>query len=113
MNNKKDPNCQGLEEVIEIYKSSLKEVELVGPTHFQYIIKNMIDTINKSKKKPNSLPGAFTYHMLLILTDGKVEDMNETKHILVEASKLPLSIIIVGIGNGDFGKMNILGKFKI
>jgi len=48
------------------------------------------------------------YNILLILTDGKIDDMKETKNILVEASNYPLSVIIVGIGNANFGNMNEL-----
>jgi Copine len=42
------------------------------------------------------------YHILLILTDGVIHDMPKTKDLIVECSKYPLSIIIVGIGNADF-----------
>jgi len=45
------------------------------------------------------------YHILLILTDGEIHDMNQTKDLIVECSKYPLSIIIVGIGNADFTNM--------
>ena len=38
------------------------------------------------------------YSILLIITDGDIHDMNETKNLLVRASKLPLSVIIVGVG---------------
>ena len=42
------------------------------------------------------------YHILLILTDGVIHDMVQTKDLIVECSKFPLSIIIVGIGHADF-----------
>ena len=45
------------------------------------------------------------FHTLLILTDGSIHDMKETRDLIVEASHLPLSIIIVGIGNADFSNM--------
>jgi uncharacterized protein with GYD domain len=45
------------------------------------------------------------YHILLILTDGAIHDMKETKDLIVEASGYPLSIIIVGIGDADFSNM--------
>ena len=45
------------------------------------------------------------YHILLILTDGVIHDMQKTKDLIVECSKYPLSIIIVGIGNSDFTDM--------
>ena len=34
--------------------------------------------------------------------------MEETKRILVENSHLPMSIILVGVGQGDMSDMNIL-----
>lgn len=48
------------------------------------------------------------YHILMILTDGQIDDMEETKDALVEASFLPVSVIIIGIGDGNFGNMDIL-----
>jgi Copine len=45
------------------------------------------------------------YHILLILTDGAIHDMKETKNLIVECSSYPLSIIIVGIGSADFSNM--------
>ena len=44
----------------------------------------------------------------MILTDGKIKDMEDTKNCIVEGSKLPLSIVIIGIGNYDFSYMEIL-----
>jgi hypothetical protein len=45
------------------------------------------------------------YHILLILTDGDIHDMPQTKDLIVECSLYPLSIIIVGVGNADFSRM--------
>jgi hypothetical protein len=45
------------------------------------------------------------YHILLILTDGQINDMPATRDLIVECSDYPLSIIIVGIGNADFSNM--------
>jgi hypothetical protein len=39
--------------------------------------------------------------ILLILTDGVIHDKEEVKDLLVKCAKLPLSIIMIGIGNGD------------
>jgi hypothetical protein len=51
--------------------------------------------------------------VLLILTDGVINDMNETIHAIVDASTLPLSIIIVGVGNADFEQMDKLDGDKV
>ena len=48
------------------------------------------------------------YHILLILTDGVISDMDQTKAAIVEASALPMSIIIVGVGGADFDMMEEL-----
>jgi hypothetical protein len=45
------------------------------------------------------------YHILLLLTDGKMHDIRDTIDLIVECSFYPLSIIIVGIGNNDFKAM--------
>ena len=44
----------------------------------------------------------------MILTDGQIHDMEETKRLLVDSSKLPLSIIIVGVGEDSFANMHEL-----
>lgn len=41
--------------------------------------------------------------ILLILTDGMIHDKEIVKDLLVKCGKLPLSVIIIGIGNGNDG----------
>lgn len=48
------------------------------------------------------------YFILLILTDGVITDMADAREAIVQASHLPMSIIIVGIGNADFSDMQLL-----
>lgn len=45
------------------------------------------------------------FYVLCIFTDGSIHDMEDTKEQIVRLSYLPVSIIIVGIGNEDFAKM--------
>ena len=42
------------------------------------------------------------YFVLMILTDGIITDFNETRSAIVAASELPMSIIIIGVGDEDF-----------
>jgi hypothetical protein len=44
----------------------------------------------------------------MIITDGKIMDMDVTKVELYKLSKLPCSVIIVGVGNADFTSMEEL-----
>jgi len=44
----------------------------------------------------------------LILTDGAITDFDATVEEVVKGSSLPLSIIIIGVGNADFTAMEKL-----
>ena len=63
-------------------------------------MKNFVSEVKKQKGNK--------YNILLFLTDGENSDMNKTKDIICEAAKLPISIIIVGLGNHSFTNMIIL-----
>jgi hypothetical protein len=39
------------------------------------------------------------------MTDGEIHDMQTTIDLIVSAAVLPLSIIIVGVGNANFISM--------
>ncbi|KAL3205917.1 hypothetical protein MRX96_052914, partial [Rhipicephalus microplus] len=49
-----------------------------------------------------------SYFVLLIITDGVISDMLQTTEAIVQASLLPMSIIIIGVGNADFTAMEVL-----
>jgi len=44
----------------------------------------------------------------LILTDGIINDMKQTIDEIVRGADLPLSIVIVGVGEADFYSMDVL-----
>jgi hypothetical protein len=48
------------------------------------------------------------YNILLILTDGDIHDMERVISQIIDCGSLPISLIIIGIGNGDFTKMRRL-----
>jgi hypothetical protein len=45
------------------------------------------------------------YFVLLILTDGEIHDMQDTIDLIVKGAHLPLSIVIVGLGDDRFENM--------
>ena len=59
------------------------------------------------------VPDNTKFYILLMLTDGVISDMKDTIDQLVIGSSLPLSVIIIGIGNANFNQMNILNSMII
>jgi hypothetical protein len=45
---------------------------------------------------------------MVLLTDGQIMDMDATKSAIVDLSKLPCSVIIIGVGAADFSSMDEL-----
>ncbi|KAM4711731.1 copine-8 isoform 2-T2 [Anableps anableps] len=96
--NPQNPYCAGIDGVMEAYYQSLKSVQLYGPTNFSPII-------NHVARYAASVKDGSQYFVLLIITDGVISDMAQTKESIVTASCLPMSIIIVGVGPAEFDAM--------
>ena len=98
------PEIKGLDEVLKTYRKALNNCQLFGPTHFHKVLEKLNEKALKQIRNNNYN----RYHVLMILTDGIIEDTDETINALVAASFLPISVIIIGIGNADFSNMDIL-----
>jgi len=73
---------------------------MMGPTRFASVI-------HEAKRIALAHPDPKMYNILLILTDGEIHDLKET---IAEISSIctenvPLSIIIVGLGDDEFTNM--------
>ena len=73
---------------------------MLGPTRFSGVLKECKKWVEECKDPK-------MFHVVLILTDGDIHDLKETMEEIIDASKrnLPMSIIIVGVGNEDFSSM--------
>ena len=96
-----NPYCEKISGVLLAYRSCIRSVQLYGPTHFAPTIQHV------SRIARNFMDGS-QYFILLIITDGVITDMEQTKSAIVDAAFLPISIIIVGVGCADFAKMDEL-----
>ncbi|KAE8296738.1 Copine-8 [Larimichthys crocea] len=96
--NPQNPYCSGIEGVMEAYYQSLKSVRLYGPTHFSPVI-------NHVARYASAVTDGSQYFILLIISDGVITDMAQTKESIVNAASLPMSIIIVGVGPAEFDEM--------
>ena len=93
-----EPEIKGIDGILATYKKNVRNIHMAGPTFFSSVLDVFCDFAQEGRS-------LMTYFVLLILTDGEIHDMQETKRMIVEASKLPCSIIIVGVGNADFDMM--------
>mmetsp|Transcript_32650 Transcript_32650/g.69019 ORF Transcript_32650/g.69019 Transcript_32650/m.69019 type:complete len:841 (-) Transcript_32650:180-2702(-) len=99
-----NPEVEGISGIIEAYRRALSVVQLHGPTRFSEVI----DLVRSFAAARSNSPNEQKYHILMIVTDGVLNDMQETINAIVAASNTPMSIIIVGVGDEDFALMDEL-----
>eukprot|EP00731_Ephydatia_muelleri_P028931 Em0020g575a len=101
--NTQNPEVYGVQGIVNAYQHAVHTVRLCGPTNFSSILDTAMRyaSVRENQQSQN-------YFILLIITDGEITDMANTVDRIVAASKLPLSIVIVGVGGADFKNMEIL-----
>ncbi|EQC33034.1 hypothetical protein SDRG_09554 [Saprolegnia diclina VS20] len=87
--------CEGFAGVLARYNQVTPTVKLSGPTNFAAVIHETIRIVKMTRR----------YHILVIIADGQVTDEKGTDRAIVEASNYPISIIMVGVGDGPWGTM--------
>ncbi|XP_064406207.1 copine-9-like isoform X1 [Halichondria panicea] len=97
------PEVYGVQGILDAYHYTLSQVQLYGPTNFSTFLDKIIESCQDSITQDSQ-----SYNILLVITDGEISDMSRTTDRIVAASKLPLSIVIVGVGGADFTKMEVL-----
>jgi len=106
--------CENAEEALEIYRQVTPKVTFSGPTNFAPVIRGTIQAYKQSGE----------LQVLLIITDGAVAGQvkypdrsspidadEDTQNAIIEASQYPISIIAVGVGDGDQGHFGTLEKY--
>jgi len=102
--NESNPGIHGIDGINHEYLKSINNVQLWGPTKFNEVINRTINLTESDDR--------MVYQVLMIHTDGCINDMPDTIDAIVKASALPISIIIIGIGEEDFTAMEELDADK-
>ncbi|XP_077244384.1 E3 ubiquitin-protein ligase RGLG4-like isoform X2 [Tasmannia lanceolata] len=100
--------CHGFEEVLACYRKIVPNLRLSGPTSFAPVVEAAIDIVERTGGQ---------YHVLVIIADGQVTRSVDTKigdlspqeektiKSIVAASSYPLSIVLIGVGDGPWEDM--------
>ncbi|PKA54634.1 E3 ubiquitin-protein ligase RGLG2 [Apostasia shenzhenica] len=100
--------CNGFPEALSRYREIVPQLRLAGPTSFAPIIEMAMTIVAQSGGQ---------YHVLLIIADGQVTRSVDTEYgqlssqeqktidAIVKASEFPLSIVLVGVGDGPWDMM--------
>ncbi|XP_057765225.1 E3 ubiquitin-protein ligase RGLG4 [Salvia miltiorrhiza] len=101
-------SCHGFEEVMACYRRIVPNLRLSGPTSYGPVVDAAVDIVEKNGGQ---------YHVLVIIADGQVTrsvnmaddelspQEERTINSIVNASLYPLSIVLVGVGDGPWDDM--------
>lgn len=84
---KANPGCRGFAEVLQRYTEITPTLKLSGPTNFAPVIKEAIRTVERETG----------YHILVIIADGQVTNVEQTRQAIVEASNWPICAYAAGL----------------
>jgi hypothetical protein len=99
----------GIDGILEAYRHTLRSgfgmaKKTVITKVIQTAAEQALFDLSQTQEKEKTL----SYTILLLLTAGNVENVDETVAELRKASRAPLSVVIVGIGDADFSAMEFL-----
>lgn len=106
----KAPEVEGVDGVLDAYHETFSSgLVMSGPTDVTEVISTAA-AFAKSAHSYAMEDGKQKYSILLVLTDGSVADMDATMEAISACSDAPLSIVMLGIGDEDFGDMHALDE---
>lgn len=99
----------GLEGILQAYRDQFRSGITLAktPTVFTDVLRTGAAHARRAARVAEQI-GKQAYTILIILTDGDVEDIDGTMAVLDDASDAPLSVIFVGIGEQKFPGMRFL-----
>ncbi|GFO14211.1 copine iv [Plakobranchus ocellatus] len=100
-----NPNCEGVEGLLEAYTSCRPKMRMRFPRNAGPILMKASQAAQMTQETQ-----PYHYHLLFLLIRSDLDDLEEVRNELVKASHLPLSVIIVGIGEDDFENMKPFGE---
>lgn len=92
----------GVEGVLQAYRTAVASSVISNER------KTLYGLLNRVGSELEVLGQTSAYFVLVLLTDGRVEDLDQCKGLIVQLSRLPLSILLVGMGQSSLKDMAAL-----
>lgn len=89
--------CVGVEGVMDSYRRAVPHTTKNGPTSFVPLIEAVTARMDKHGRR---------YCFVFIIGDGEVSDPDANAHAIGRASHYPISISMIGVGDGPWDKMS-------
>ena len=98
--------ARGVDGVLDAYQSVFDaDLTMSGPTV-------LLSVIKAAAHRAQGYGAPLRYGILLVLTDGIVSDSDATKRLMHSVSVLPLTVVMVGIGDADFAVMDEMVRYS-
>ena len=98
--------AETLEQILASYNNVARSVDLCGPTSYAPVIQKSLESVRKHAREMS---------ILFLITDGELSDefRYESMQAIIDASSYPLSIVIIGVGDGPWCDMNKLSRHLV
>lgn len=90
----------GLDGILSSYEATLKRLTPAEPRRFAQVIAQASRLASEYHKSLEH-----KYFVLVLLTNGVSDDMDQVVSEIIRASSLPMSVLFVGVGDADFGPL--------
>jgi len=98
--------ANGIGDILNIYRSAIQQTfDMSLSKDWSVVISNAVDFARKNQNDAHVSGVLRNYTVLLILSNEPVDNINATIDALHEAASVPLSVVVVGIGDSDFSEI--------
>ena len=98
------PQCNGIDGVVDTYYTALSNVAPYQPCNYTPVLQHMM----KMTREANGEGKPTVYTIGVIVTDGEFGDFDQVRDCICEAADLPLSIVLIGVGDSRFLQLEAL-----